>query len=159
MAGQPVNLAAIKNELLRRINTTVFSGTINGATTWATPATRRLKMWGNVDKGAQPTAFLVQHNERYESYGVGFVKRYLDMGLWCYAPSGDETVIGDDLLDFMTSGLETALAADDPARNELTLGGLVYWCRIMRGSGLYIRDPGDIDGQAMLVLPIVILIP
>ena len=101
----------------------------------------------------------MQHNERYESYGVGLVKRYLDMGLWCYAPSGDESVIGDDLLDFMTSGLETALAVDSQATNELTLGGLVQWCRILRGSGLYIRDPGDIDGQAMLVLPIVILIP
>lgn len=136
-----------------------FSGAISGVTTWKTPPTRRLKMWGNVDPGAQPTAFLVQHNERYESYGVGLVKRYLDMGLWCYAPSGEEDVVGDDLLDFMTSGIETALKPDDQARNEFTLGGLVYWCRIVRGSGIYVRDPGDIDSQALLVLPIVILIP
>ena len=159
MGGNSVNLQLIKITLLARLAGTTFPGAINGHTTWATAPTRRLKMWGNVDPSAQPCAFLVQHNERYEQKGVTPPQRYLDMGFWCYAPSGDADVVGDDLLDFMTSGIENALAPDDQARNELTLGGLVYWCRIMRGSGIYIRDPGDIDGQAMLVLPIVILIP
>lgn len=159
MAGQPVNLQLIKNTLLARLSAVTFPNPVNGHTTWNTAPTRRLKMWGNVDPGAQPCAFLVQHNERYETSGVGLVKRYLDLGFWCYAPSGDADVVGDDLLDFMTSGIEAVMQPDDLARNEFTLGGLVYWCRIVRGSGIYIRDPGDIDGQAMLVLPIVILIP
>jgi hypothetical protein len=103
--------------------------------------------------------FMVQHRETYERYGVGLVRRYLDMGLWCYAPTSDESVVGDDLLDIMESALEGALAPDDLSRNELTLGGLVYWCRITRQEGMFIRDPGDIDGQALLVLPVRILLP
>jgi len=83
------------------------------------------------------------------------------MGFWCYAPTGDvdSGTVGDDWLDLMESALEAALAPDDPVRNELTLGKLVFWCRIMRQDNLFIRDPGDIDGQALLVLPVRILIP
>jgi hypothetical protein len=68
-------------------------------------------------------------------------------------------VVGDDLLDTMTSAIEATLISDDPIRDELTLGGLVYWVKIDMSSSMYIRDPGDIDGQALLVLPITVLIP
>ena len=104
--------------------------------------------------------FLVQHRETYLQSGVGtLARRYLDMGFWCYASTKDEAVIGDDLLDIMESAIEAALAPDDPQRNELTLGGLCYWCRADRTEGLFIRDPGDVDGQALLAFPVRILLP
>ena len=81
------------------------------------------------------------------------------MGVWCYAPSSDESVVGDDYLDLMEAGIEAVLVPDDPQRNELTLGGLCYYCRPEKTDGLFIRDPGDIDGQALLVFPIRILMP
>ncbi len=37
-----------------------------------------------------------------------------------------------------------------------TLGGLVYHCFI---SGRIFKDPGDIDGQGMMVVPIKLLVP
>lgn len=37
-----------------------------------------------------------------------------------------------------------------------TLGGLVYHCYI---SGRIFKDPGDIDGQGMMVVPIKLLVP
>lgn len=116
-------------------------------------------MWNNVDPSAQPAMFLVQHREGYQRYGTGLVRRYLDMGFWCYARSDTDGAIGDDFLDSMEYGLEAALKPDDMTRNELTLGGLCYWCRITREDGLFIRDPGDIDGQVLLVLPVRILLP
>lgn len=160
--GSPVNLALIKNTLLALGASVTFSTPINGFSTWAVPPSRRLKLWNQVDNSIQPAAFLVQHRERYEKSGVGLTKRYLEMGFYCYAPAGDPTsgLIGDDMLDIMISGFEAAFqAASDATRNEVTLNGLVYWCRINKGGGLFIRDPGDLDNQAMLVLPVEILLP
>jgi hypothetical protein len=158
MPGQPVNRLAIKTALFGLVNSATFATPINGQTAWVTSG-RRLKMFSRLDPSAQPAMYLVQHRETYERYGVGLVRRYLDMGVWCYAPTGDESIIGDDLLDVMESALEAALQPDDPTRNELTLGGRVSWCRIRRDNNQFIRDPGDIDGQALLVLPVQILIP
>ena len=162
MPGLPVNRAAIKNALLAKATLVTFSSPINGFSTWAQAPSRRLKLWANVDPSVQPACFLVQHREEYNVDGAGrLTRRYLEMGFWCYAPTGDagSAILGDDWLDLMESGFETALKPDDPQRNELTLGGLVSWCRISHQNGMPIRDPGDIDGQALLVLPIRILLP
>lgn len=158
--GQPVNRLAIKNALLALITPVTFPNPVNGFTTWAQLPSRRLALWNKVDPSVQPCAFLVQHKETYLTAGVGrLTRRYLDMGVWCYASTATEGTVGDDFLDSMESSLEAALAPDNPATQELTLGGLVQWCRITREDGLFIRDPGDIDDQALLVLPVRILIP
>lgn len=157
--GSPFNRQAVKNALFALAQAATFPLPVNGQTTWQQTG-RRLKLWNAVDPDSQPAMFMVQHREQYLVQGVGrLTRRYLDMGLWCYAPTGDDGIVGDDLLDSMESGLEAALAPDDPTQNELTLGGLCYWCRIMREDNMFIRDPGDIDGQALLVLPVRILIP
>jgi hypothetical protein len=166
MPGLPVNRAAIKNALLARATAATFTTPINGFSTWAQPPSRRLRLFNQVDTAAQPACFLVQHRETYERRGTGhLVRRYLDMAFWCYAPTGDAAatspIIGDDLLDLMEEALEAQLQPDDPVRNELTLGGLLPsgWCQIVRQDNMFIRDPGDLDGQALLVLPVRILLP
>ena len=153
----------VKSALFAKIAAATFGVPVNGVSTW-TFSSQRLKLWGNIDPSQQPAFFLVQHREQYERRGSGLPpRRYLDLGAWCYAPSGAESIIGDELLDTMTGAIETALAP--PAgtyRNEQTLNGLLDpngWVRIDAGNGLFIRDPGDIDGQALLVLPIKVLLP
>lgn len=158
--GGPVDRNAIKNALLALAATATFPFPVNGASTWVAPPSRRLRLWKDVP--FQPQCFLVQHREGYSTHGSGrLTRRWLECGLWCYALSGDPTsgILGDSYLDAMEYGLEAALAPDDPGRGELTLGGLVYWARIDRADGLFVRDPGDIDGQALLVLPVRILLP
>jgi hypothetical protein len=157
--GLPVNRLLIKQRLFNLAATATFTAPINGYTTWAS-SSRRLRLWVNVDSGQQPALFLVQHRGTRRATGTGnLMRRYLDMGFWCYAPSGDESIVGDDLLDIMETALESVMVPDNPQMNELTLGGLVYWTRLVQDDGLYIRDPGDIDGQALLVLPVRCLIP
>lgn len=161
MPGLAAPRIAIKNALLAQCQNAIFFEPIAGNNTWVTTS-RRLKLWGSVDASQQPALFLTQHREGYEHRGTDrLIRRWLDMQLWCYANSGDptnSTIIGDDLLDIMEGALENALAP--PAGEvENTLGNLVYWCRIMKQDNIYIRDPGDIDGQALLVLPVRILIP
>lgn len=150
----------IKDALLALIATVTFPATVNGMSTWASTPTRRLKMFNTIDPSAQPAVFLVQHKEGYDARGAGLPpRRWLEVGLWCFAPSGGD-VIGDDYLDSMMEGIEDVLnVPDDLMRNELTLGGLCYYCKIDRESNLYIRDPGDIDGQALLVVPVKIMLP
>jgi hypothetical protein len=154
-----VNRQAIKNALFALGQQATFSAPVNNSTTWVYTS-RRLKMFNQIDSSQMPAMFLVQHREGYETKGVGrLTRRYLDMGFWCYASTGADDVIGDDYLDIFESALETALAPDDQARQELTLNGLAYWVRITRQDGVFIRDPGDIDGIALLVLPVRILLP
>jgi hypothetical protein len=157
--GQPVNRQAIKNALFVLGQNAVFANMVNNVTTW-NYTSRRLKTFANIDPSQMPAMFLVQHKEGYEAKGVArLTRRYLDMGFWCYADSAAEGVIGDDYLDSMESALEQALMPDDNGRQELTLNGLAYWVRITRQDGLFIRDPGDLDGNALLVLPVRILLP
>ncbi len=149
----------IKNALLARLQTAQFSTPINGLSTWGVTS-RRLKLWNDVDSSVQPALYLLQHREALVNSGQGTPNRqYLLMGAWCYARTDSDSIIGDDLLDIMTEAIEPTLQADDPQTNNLTLGGLCTWCRLDRDSNQVIRDPGDIDGQALLVLPIQILFP
>lgn len=153
------NRNAIKVALLALCAAATFSTPINGFSTWASPPSRRLKLWNAVDPTVQPALFMTQYREGYENRGTGAIqRRWLIMQLWCYAPTADPTVVGDDLLDIMEAALENALDTP-PGYDLLTLGGLAYSVKIERIDNLFIRDPGDIDGQALLVLPVRVLMP
>ena len=149
----------IKDALLTKLLGATFPVTVNGASTWASTS-RRLKMFNQIDPSVQPALFVVQHREGYDNRHQGTPpRRWLEIGLWCFTPS-PEGVVGDTMIDAMEEAIEAVLEVpDDPIRNELTLGGLCYRCWIDRQNGLLIRDPGDIDGQALLILPVRILMP
>lgn len=159
MPGLPFDRQAIKNAVFALGQTATFPIPVNGATTWV-ETSRRLKLFNAIDPSNFPAMYLVQHREQYEVRGEGrLTRRYLDLGFWCYALTGTDGVIGDDYIDAMETGLEIALQPDDASRNELTLAGTCQWARIMREDNMFIRDPGDIDGFALLVLPVRILMP
>lgn len=148
----------IKNALMELVRPATFPEAINGHSTWVT-VSRKLKTFESVDPAMQPAIYIVQHREGYDSRGVGLPpRRWLEIGLWCYAPA-PESVIGDDLLDGMLQAIESRMVPDNPQQNTLTLGGLAYQVNIWRQSNLFIRDPGDLDGQALLVVPVRVLMP
>lgn len=148
-----------KNAVKTLVAGITFPSAIQGRTTWVS-VTRKLKMFNDIDPSAQPCCFVVQHDETYESKYEGVPpRRIMEVGLWCFAYPGTE-IDGDDYLDSMEEGIETAFATiDDVMRNELTLGGLVFSAKIEKRSNMLRRDPGDIDGQALLILPVRILLP
>jgi len=158
--AQYQNRFAVKEALVARLDAVTFTRPVNGQNGWILQNNpRRLKLFNAIDPSVQPCYFLVQHREQYINKGVGTLAQiYLDMGVWCYASTADESVMGDEYLDSMIEGIENVLEPDNPQRNELTFGGLCSWVRIMREDNMFIRDPGDIDGQALLVLPIRILL-
>jgi len=133
-----------------------FPQPIGTATTWTTTG-RRLKLWGDVPVGSQPACYLVSHDETRVWQGRGLLgKRTLPYKLWCYASTLNPDAVGDQYLNWMLEGVEAALAPDDVPGGVLTLGGQVDWCRI---EGTTFRDPGDLDGQALLIVPIVVMWP
>ena len=150
----------VKNALANLMLQVEFETPVNGKTTWAM-VSRRLKMFNQIDPTMQPACFVVQHREFYENRGMGTPPvRILNVGLWAFAPTSDPDVVGDDLIDTMFDAIEVVLnKPDDIMQNELTLGGLCTYCNIDRRDNLLIRDPGDIDGQALLIVPLRIMLP
>lgn len=149
---------ATRNEVMAAIltvlNDMVFSRPVNGAMTWV-KVTNRLMLWGDVAPDQQPFAALVTHQEQDEYRGLGLYRRRLELRVWCYTRS-DSTPGAPDL-DTLMEAFEAAFnVVDNFSTGCNTLGGLVYWCRI---EGKTFKDPGDLDNQTLLIVPIVVEMP
>lgn len=149
---------ATRNEvmtaILNVIQSMTFSTAINGSITWNT-VSNVLRLWGDVSPDQQPAAFLVTHKELDEYRGLGLVRRRLELGIWCYSRS--DSFPGSIQLDTMMEAFESAFnVVDDFSTGCNTLGGLVYWCRI---EGRVFKDPGDLDKQTLLIVPLIVEMP
>lgn len=149
------NRESVMSAVAALIQGVTFPAIVNGASTWNS-FSQRLRLWGDVPADQQPAAFLVTHREIDEFRNLGVIRRRLELQIWCYARTDDQLAIGQTFLDSMLMGIEASFAPDDPSNNTLTLGGQVYWCRI---EGRIFKDPGDIDNQAMMIIPLVVEMP
>jgi hypothetical protein len=149
-----VTRAQVMTAILAKITSMTFSSPINGATTWRT-VSNRLRLYGDVSADQQPYAALVTHTEQDEYRGLGLYRRRLNLAVYCYSRSDSGPGAPD--LDVMMEAFEATFnVADDFSHNTNTLGGLVYWCRI---EGRTFKDPGDLDNQTMLILPLLVEMP
>lgn len=147
-------MAAIK----AKIDAMSFTVPINGASTWVTSQTW-LRLWGDVPSDQQPYVALVTHKETDEYRGLGLSRRRLDLRCYCYTRNPKASGKGQTDLDTIMESFEAAFgeaAVDDFSTNQCTLGGLVYWCRI---EGVVFKDPGDLDQQTLLVVPLSVEMP
>jgi hypothetical protein len=101
--------------------------------------------------------YLVEHEETDQFQGRGLpTKRHLYVSVFCYASTASESIVGGTLLNMMLAGVEDVMAPDNSVSEVLTLGGRAEWCRI---EGRIFKDPGDIDGQGLLIIPIAMMLP
>jgi hypothetical protein len=115
---------------------------------------RRLRLWNEVGSGDKPAIF---QYERGDVYSNG--KNYLpivemDVDLFIYIDAGRDRSIApitalNPLIDAVDAGLRTGVI-----NGKQTLGGLVSHCWI---DGKIMKDPGDIDGDGIALIPIKIL--
>lgn len=146
----------ILDALFERVRSVQFSSQVQGTLQWRT-SSRRLRLFDAVPAGEQPAVFQVEHEETYEQPNIGTPPvRTLNVSLFCYAQAPSGGTVGGSLLNYMLAGIESALAADNPSTGLCTLGGQVYQCVI---KGRLLKDPGDIDDQAMLIVPLQIMWP
>lgn len=128
---------------------------------WQSTPSRRLKLYGEVPASQQPAAFQAEHAaEEYVQLSNLPYKRIWKASWVIYHKAGDDAgavpAITDNLiLDAVEAALRP-VPADPGYPQRQTLGRQVYHCFI---DGNLFKDPGDLDGQAMLIVPITMLVP
>ena len=126
---------------------------------WKTGPSRRLKLWSDVAAASRPACFLFEGGgETYLRTASGLLRRSLDVKLFAYLDAKDPAAIGATAINAIMDALDDALApaGADIAGERTTLGGAAYDCRI---EGRPLKDPGDLDGDALLIVPIRIILP
>jgi len=78
----------------------------------------------------------------------------MDLLIYISAGQDPQNIPARDL-NLALDALVEALAPS-PGSERQTLGGLVYHCRI---EGRIVKDPGDLDGQGLAIVPLKILAP
>ena len=132
---------------------------VGAAYAWAAPPSRRLKLWSDVPPAMRPACFLFEGGaETYEHVANGAPKRSLDLRLFIYVDAHDPSAIGALALNTIMDALDLALApaGADVVSGRTTLGGTAYRASI---EGKPLKDPGDLDGDGLLVVPIRIVLP
>lgn len=118
---------------------------------------RRLRVFDDVSSDEQPAAFVVEHDETYEQPSRGLPpKRIMNLSVFCYARAEIGGIVGGTIVNAIVQAIEQALLPDDQQAQVCTLGGLVHWCRI---EGRVFKDPGDLDAQAMVIVPVRVMLP
>ena len=112
---------------------------------------RRLKMWNDVTAPDQPALFQVQKKESPKAVTNMPTIWTLHLDVYVYAFTGDKTTAPSQIINPILDAITAALK---PNGENLTLGGLVQWCRI---SGEVTTDEGILGDQSVLIIPIEIL--
>jgi hypothetical protein len=139
-----------------------------GTISWGDPSapqgllytSRRVKLWD--DLPAQPAVCQAEHDETYQQATRMPFKRKFTASWILYhkagavSPGSVPTITSNQMLDAVEALFSPT--PDDPGfpDERLTLGGLVHHCWI---DGKVFKDPGDIDGQGLVIVPITMLVP
>lgn len=132
---------------------------VAGAYAWKLGPARRLKLWSDVPAMSRPACFLFEGGQETYSWSESAApKRAIEVRLFIYLNAKDPAVAGAALLNDVLDKLDGAFALSgaDLATGRNTLGGAVHHCRI---DGKALKDPGDLDGDALLIVPVKLILP
>ena len=116
---------------------------------------RRLKLWGDVPKSERPALFLTEQKDNVQRVGERMLPKVTMNAMIFIYTDADASEIPITQINDLIDAIETALKPRFPYE-EQTLGGLVSHCWI---DGDITKDPGDLDGEGLAMIPINILIP
>lgn len=154
----------ITQALLPLIQAITFPALANGgATTWVTGPTdpinttlpRKLRLFSDVPKDQQPACFMTMHREIDEYRNLGAFRTRLEYLIYVYIDASENSA-AEDLDNILEGILKIFLAPDNFSSGQFTINGMVYWARV---EGRILKDPGDIDKQALLLVPIIVEMP
>ena len=129
---------------------------------WKNPlaTARRVKLWGDVPLEMRPALYQFEGGDETYAWKANNAQptRTLPANLFVYFDAKAPESIGASQINAVMDALDTALqvTGGDIQIGRCTLGGLVYSCRI---DGPVFKDPGDLDGDGMLNVPISIVVP
>lgn len=131
---------------------------VAGAYAWKLGPARRLKLWSDVPAMSRPACFLFEGGQETYAWSESAApKRALEVKLFIYLNARDPAAVGASLLNDVMDALDRALALSgaDLVTGRNTLGGTVHHCRI---DGKALKDPGDLDGDALLIVPVKLIL-
>ena len=145
---------AVMASLVALLEGVVLSSPVNSQTQFVS-VSRRLKLWADVPKSQRPALFVSEHREQpnYQSEALP-CKTTLSVDLFIYIDASDRNTVPGSALNTIMDALDAALMASPVANNRQTLGGLVSHCRV---DGAVLKDPGDLDDDGLLWVPLKIL--
>ena len=122
---------------------------------------RRVKLFNEVPAESQPAVFQAEHDETEAPRTGGIGKLTLGATWFVYwavggAADAVPTITANNILGGIRRALRPITADPGFHDRRQTLGGLAYSVRI---EGQVFKDPGDLDGQGLLVVPIKIIMP
>ncbi len=129
------------------------------AATWGEPAAgfayaaRRVRLFD--DLPAMPALCQAEHEETVERIAGQPPRRRLSAAWIVHHSTGDPDAVPATANNLILDALDAALRPDGPD-GCCTLGGLVAHAWI---EGKVFKDPGDLDGRALMVVPVVVLVP
>jgi hypothetical protein len=146
---------AVMAALIAKLQSIVFSAPVNGQTSFAA-VSRRLKLWGETPKSQRPALFITEHREQpsYQSETLP-IKTTLSVDLFIYIDSSDQNTVPASALNIILDAIDAALKPGPADNNRQTLGGIVSHCRV---DGQVLKDPGDLDGDGLLWVPLKLLV-
>jgi hypothetical protein len=120
---------------------------------------RRVKLFS--DASIQPAIYQAEHEEEVAQITNLPYKRVFKASWIVYQNTGKDhksvpAVENNLILDAIQVVIEPKPADPGFSSRRNTLGGLVHHCYI---DGDVFKDPGDIDDQGMMVIPITMLVP
>lgn len=117
---------------------------------------RRVRLFNDVPAEKQPAIFQAEHAESYPPVGRGLPRIHdLKASIFIYFRSSDVSP-GVTIQNALLDAIDQAMVPDNLQDNTLTLGGLVSHCWI---EGDILKEPGDLDNQGLLLIPISIRVP
>jgi hypothetical protein len=137
-----------------RLRQTIFARSVGGVKTFKS-ISRRLVLWADCPKGERPALYITDHNESTQykqENNPGLTTMRVD--LYIYIDSSDMNSVPSTDINTILDAVETALAPMKGMEQKQTLGGLVSHCRI---EGEVLKDPGDLDGDGLLMIPISVM--
>jgi len=123
--------------------------------------TRRIALFTDVPSQNQPWFGQAEHNETSsQKTNLPYKREWTAKWVVYHRAADQPDVVPSTWNNQIVTALEEAMAPKLGDRGFLdkrnTLSGLVHHCFI---DGEIFKDPGDIDNQAMIVVPIKILVP
>jgi hypothetical protein len=122
---------------------------------------RRVRLWADVPADLWPACFQAEwHDETAQTTNLPYKWIFTVNWLVYQNTAKDPTVSGAIENNCILNGIRAVIAPkpSDPGyldkRNSL--GGLVHHCFI---SGRVFKDPGDIDSEGLMIIPIKLLVP
>ncbi len=131
---------------------------ISGAYVWGMTPARRLKLWADVPASSRPAFFQLEDGrDRYAWQNLAIPKRSLDVKLFFYIAASDSNP-GGSQLNAISDAVDAALASSlgDLSLGRQTASGTAYSFKVKE---VLLRDPGDLDGDGILVMTVEITLP